>query len=114
MLLMNWNFLNDGKSAMIKNRRSDERVSINLPARWNGLSGKNEARIEDLSMGGCFVNTRGRVDVGEIVSIEIKLPAGEWLSLRGEVASYMPGTGYGVLFSFLTEDEEQALRELIS
>lgn len=98
---------------MIKNRRSDERVSINLPARWDGLSGNNEARIEDLSMGGCFVNTRGCVDVGEIVGIEIKLPAGQWLQLRGEVATYMAGTGFGVLFTFLTEEEEQSLRELI-
>ncbi len=99
---------------MTKNRRSDERVSTNLPARWDGLSGKNEARIEDLSLGGCFVNTKGRVDIGEVVGIEIRLPSGEWLQLRGEVASYMVGTGFGVLFTFITEDEEQALRELIS
>ncbi len=99
---------------MTENRRSDERVSINLPARWDGLSGRNEARIEDLSLGGCFVNTRGRVDVGEIVAIEMKLPSGEWLQLRGEVATYMVGTGFGVLFTFLTDDEEQALRELMT
>jgi len=99
---------------MTKNRRTDDRVSTNLPARWDGLSGKNEARIEDLSMSGCFVNSKGRVDVGEIVGIEIKLPSGEWLPLRGEVASYLAGTGFGVLFTFLTDDEEQALRELIN
>jgi hypothetical protein len=99
---------------MTENRRSDERVSINLPARWDGLSGTHEARIEDLSLGGCFVNTKGRVDIGEVVGIEMKLPSGEWLQLRGEVASYMLGTGFGVLFTFLTEDEEQALRELIN
>jgi hypothetical protein len=99
---------------MTENRRSDERVSINLPARWDGLSGRHEARIEDLSLGGCFVNTKGRVDVGEIVGIEMKLPSGEWLQLRGEVATYMVGTGFGVLFTFLTDDEEQALRELIT
>jgi hypothetical protein len=99
---------------MTENRRSDERVSINLPARWDGLSGRNEARIEDLSLGGCFVNTKGRVDIGEVVGIEIKLPSGEWLPLRGEVATYMVGTGFGVLFTFLTDEEEQALRELIT
>jgi len=99
---------------MDKNRRSDERISTNLPARWDGLSGQNEARIEDLSMGGCFVNTRGRVDIGEVVGIEMKLPSGECLQLRGEVASYMAGTGFGVLFTFLTEDEEEVLRGLIS
>lgn len=99
---------------MTENRRSDERVSINLPARWDGSSGAHEGRIEDLGLGGCFMNTVGRVDVGEVVSLEIKLPSGEWLPLRGEVASYQIGIGFGVLFTFLTDDEEQALREVIT
>ncbi len=98
---------------MTDNRRSDERVATNLTAKWGGLDGDHEGRVEDLSLGGCFVNTVGRVDVGEIVSVEIKLPSGEWLALRGEVASYQVGIGFGLLFSFLTEDEEQALREFL-
>lgn len=99
---------------MTENRRSDERISTNLPAKWDGLAGNYEARIEDLSLGGCFVNTPGRVDVGEVVSVEIKLPSGEWLPLRGEVASFQPGIGFGLFFTFLTSDEEQALRELVT
>ncbi len=99
---------------MTDDRRSDERVTTNLPAKWDGLSGIHEARIEDVSLGGCFVNTTGRVDVGEIVVVEIKLPSGEWLQLRGEVCSYQQGIGFGVLFPFLTEDEELSLRELIT
>lgn len=31
---------------MDKERRSDERVPTNLPAKWDGLSGGHEARIE--------------------------------------------------------------------
>src|SRR6266496_1635599 len=98
---------------MNDNRRQDERVSINLPAKWDGLSGGDEARVEDLSMGGCFINTRGRVDTGEIISLAIKLPSGEWLELRGEVTSYQPGIGFGLVFTFLTDDEEYSLRPLI-
>jgi hypothetical protein len=98
---------------MTNNRRSDERVSTNLPAKWSGVTGDHEGRIEDLSLGGCFVNTTARADVGEVVSLEIKLPSGEWLDLRGEVTSYQIGIGFGLLFSFLTDEEEQALRELI-
>ena len=98
---------------MTENRRIDERVSTNLAVRWDGQSGGQEARIDDLSLGGCFVNTTGRVDQGEVVSLSIKLPTGEWLPLRGEVVSYQQGIGFGVLFSFLTDEEEQALRELI-
>jgi Tfp pilus assembly protein PilZ len=99
---------------MTEDRRSDERISVNLPAKWDGLAGNYEARIEDLSLGGCFVNTPGRVAVGEVVSLDIKLPSGEWLQLRGEVAALRPGIGFGLLFTFLTYDEEQALRELVT
>jgi hypothetical protein len=99
---------------MTENRRKDDRVSINLPAKWIGFAGKYEARIEDVSVGGCFVNTSGRVDVGEIVGIEIKLPSGEWLPLRGEVVSFQEGIGFGVLFSFSTDKQKQALKKLIA
>lgn len=99
---------------MTEERRSDERVSLNLPVRWDGLSGTSEARIEDLSLGGCFVNTGGRVEVGELVGLEIKLPSGEPLVLRGEVTSSQNGIGFGVVFPFLTAEEEQGLRELLS
>lgn len=99
---------------MTEDRRNDERVSLNLQVRWHGLAGLHEARLEDLGFGGCFVNTVGRVDVGEVIGIEIKLPSGEWLQLRGEVAACQPGIGFGLLFSFLTDDEEQALRELLT
>ena len=99
---------------MTEDRRSDERIATNLTAKWGGLAGDHEGRIESLSLGGCFVNTTGRVHVGEIVGVEIKLPSGEWLQLRGEVASYQIGIGFGLLFSFLTADEEQSLREFIT
>ena len=99
---------------MGQERRTDERVQLNLSARYDGLSGLHEARIEDISLGGCFVNARGHVDPGEIVTLEIKLISGEWLPLRGEVTSVQPGIGFGMVFTFLTDDEEQMLRELIS
>lgn len=99
---------------MKEDRRDDQRVPTNLIARWDGLSGAAESRVEDISLGGCFVNTKGQVQVGEIVSLEIQLESGKWLRLRGEVVSYQPGIGFGVVFSFLTPDEEQILRRLLT
>lgn len=99
---------------MTDERRSDERISLNLPVRWDGMAGISDARLEDLSLGGCFVNTGGRVDLGELVGLEIKLPSGEPLLLRGEVTSYQAGIGFGVVFPFLTDEEEQAIRELVA
>lgn len=98
---------------MSDERREDERVSANLPAKWEGTTGGHEARIEDISLGGCFVNTAGRVELAEVISLEIRLPSGDWLPLRGEVTSYQPGIGFGLNFTFLTQDEEFALRQLV-
>ena len=98
---------------MTEDRRSDKRVGTNLPARWSGVAGNQEGRIEDLSLGGCFVNTTGRVDVGETVIVEIRQPCGEWLRVNGKVTAFHIGIGFGLMFSFLKEDEQQALRELI-
>jgi hypothetical protein len=98
---------------MTENRRTDERVSTNLAVKWHGVSGDHEGRIEDLSLWGCFINTSGRVDAGEVVIVDIKLPTDQWLSLRGEVAAYQLGMGFGLKFAFLTDEEEQMLRDLI-
>ncbi len=99
---------------MNENRRKDNRVTINLAAKWDGMSGGYEAKVEDMSMGGCFVNTPGRVDPGELVTLEINLPSGEWLQLRGEVTSYQPSIGFGLVFTFLTDEEQDLLRQLIN
>jgi len=98
---------------MTDDRRAEDRVSTNLPARWDGLSGIHDAHVQDISLGGCFVNTDVHVDTTEHVSLEIRLPSGEWLPLRGEVTSTQPGIGFGLLFSFLTDEEEIALRRII-
>ena len=77
------------------------------------MSSKHEARVEDVSMGGCFVDTVGRVGVNEAVDLEILLPSGEWLPLRGRVATYQPGVGFGMSFTALSEDETAALKKLM-
>lgn len=99
---------------MTQERRTDTRVSVNLPARWDGLSGQHEARIEDIGLGGCFVATMMRVDMGDVIPLEIKMPSGEWLQLGGEVTSYQQAVGFGLQFSFITDEEESALRELMN
>jgi hypothetical protein len=96
---------------MTEEKRRNERVSTNLAAKWRGVTGNHEGRIEDLALGGCFVNTTGRVDVGEVVNVEIRLPSGEWLPLRGEVTYYHAGIGYGLMFTLITD--EAVLRNLV-
>ena len=98
---------------MPNERRRSERKRILVEAKWESMSRTHEARVDDISLGGCFVNTFGRVELNEEVNLEVQLPSGEWLPLRGYVASYQPGVGFGLSFTSLSEDEIAALRELI-
>ena len=98
---------------MSRERRSNARKQILLEAKWESLSSRHEARVDDVSLGGCFVNTYAKVELGEHVDLEIQLPSGKWLPLRGQVASYQPGVGFGMSFSSLSAKETAGLKELI-
>jgi hypothetical protein len=100
-------------SIMAGERRHSERKRILLEAKWESMSRTHEARVDDVSLGGCFVNTYGKVELGEHVELEIQLPSGEWLPLRGSVASYQPGVGFGMSFSSLGAEESAILKQLI-
>src|SRR5262249_23176666 len=95
-------------------RRLSERVATNLPVRWHGISGSHEDRIEDLSATGCFVNTKGAVDVGEMVRLFIQLPSSAWLPLRGKVIFFHQITGFSVAFAIDDEEQRQQLTELVA
>lgn len=93
-------------------RRNHQRVRINLPVKWDAMTGIHEARLQDISHSGCFVDTRARVELNEDLHIQICLPSDEWLHLRGTVTSYQPGIGFGLLFLYGSEEEEKAVKEL--
>ena len=95
-------------------RRHSNRKRLLLEAKWESMSRAHEARIDDISVGGCFVNTLGRVELNEVVNLEIQLPSGEWLPLRGCVVSYQPGVGFGLSFTSLDEEQIAVLKELIA
>jgi hypothetical protein len=99
---------------MSDERRRTERKRILVEAKWESMSRTHEARVDDISLGGCFVNTFGRVELNEAVNLEVQLPSGQLLALRGYVASYQPGVGFGLAFTSLTEDEIAGLRELMA
>lgn len=95
-------------------RRTNDRKKVLLEARWESMSRYHEARVDDVSLGGCFVNTFGHVEIDEPVELQILLPSGDWLALHGTVASYHAGVGFGMSFELKDENEEEALKELIA
>ena len=99
---------------MTRERRSNKRKLILIEAKWESMSRTHEARVDDISMGGCFVNTFGRVELNEPVNLEINLPSGGLLSLSGRVASYQQGVGFGMCFDSLSEEQSATLEELLA
>ncbi len=98
---------------MSEERRAEERVPLMLELRWQSLSGKHTARISDISMGGCYVETMGQVTTGDLIRFEVQLPTGRWMPLIGEVVYQHPGMGFGLRFRTLTESQKQMIASLI-
>jgi hypothetical protein len=54
------------------------------------------------------------VEVGEPVALKILRRSGEWLSVRGYVATYQNGVGFGMAFTDLSEESQKGLQDLIA
>lgn len=98
---------------MTNEQRHHERVRLPLEARWEGLSGKHEARVYDISVGGCYIETLGQVTPGERVSFQIQLPGGIWLQLHGEIVHGELNIGFGLRFIELGERECELLLQMV-
>ena len=94
-------------------RRHEKRLEVCLDAVWDGNSGNHPARVTDLSEGGCYVDTLGEAQVGEILSVTLQLPNGDSLQLSGEVAHQMPPMGFGVRFVDLSSEQLKKVRSLL-
>lgn len=94
----------------MSDRRTEKRWDVCLDAVWDGKSGNYQARVTDLSEGGCYVDTMGEAQVGEVLVFKLQLPEGEWLELTGEVAHQTPPLGFGLRFINLTNEQHEKLR----
>jgi len=93
----------------MSDRRTEQRWDVCLDAVWDGKSGNYDARVTDLSEGGCYVDTMGEAQVGEVIVFKLQLPDGEWLELSGEVAHQRRPLGFGLRFVNLTEEQHEKL-----
>lgn len=98
---------------MTEERRGEERVPLVLELRWESLSGKHTARISDMSLGGCYVETMGQVTTGELIRVQVQLPTGRWLPLVGEVVYHLPGMGFGMRFRSMTPTQTEMISSLL-
>ena len=96
----------------MQERRTTERIRINLKARWEGLISQGQGAICDLSPTGCFVLTGGEVAVGELVRLEIHSPNRIDL-VWGWVVYAVAEMGFALRFAFSKDSEMRELASLI-
>ncbi|MEO8434473.1 MAG: PilZ domain-containing protein [Pyrinomonadaceae bacterium] len=92
------------------NRRTKPRLNSNLDALWQD---QRPAKITNLSAGGCYLDTVGEVQEGEVVGFRVLLPDDDWLYLEGEVRHHSVGSGFGVRFVDLNEEQAEKLQWLL-
>lgn len=91
-----------------------EAVTVSLDVVWQGSTVKQDARMSEISMDGCFIDskTQGRA-LGEIVEFKVHLPSGPWVSLRGELIDEDYPMGFGLRFTELTDSDKRLLAQVV-
>ena len=89
-------------------------VAVSFDVVWQGSSGKQDARMSEISMDGCFIDSRvqGRA-LGDRVEFKVHLPDGPWVSLQGELISEEYPIGLGLRFSGLTDADKALLAQVV-
>lgn len=93
--------------------RQHNRIAISLDVVLDAGSGKLDARISDISLGGCYVDTIVQVSVGETMRFKVRLPMGHWVQLYGEIIHYTQGFGFGIRFSQIAEEDLILIEQVI-
>lgn len=94
----------DPENIMPAERRQHERLSVYLRVKWEGLLGRYDGMLSDISAGGCFILTDEKVTLRELLRLEIQLHTGEWVKVWGEVTNSFPPVGFGVMYTEVDDE----------
>ena len=98
---------------MEKERRSAPRARVKLAARWEGAMSRDDATVTDLSRSGCFVLTGGKVEVKELVWLEIQFDEGQAVTFWAEVVSEAAEIGFALRFNSSSPEDEATLARFL-
>jgi PilZ domain len=93
--------------------REQERVPFFVEVVLESASGKRHARISDLSLGGCFIDSIALMTQGEAVAFDLAEESGRLLHFTGRVTYVLPGVGFGVRFTNVSEEQQAFLDEIV-
>jgi hypothetical protein len=101
------------KLKMEKERRSAPRARVKLTARWEGVLSRENATVTDLSRTGCFVLSGGKVEVKELVWLEIQLTDHQTVNFWAEVVDAASEIGFALKFNSSSTEDEAALAKYL-
>ena len=90
-------------------RRKAPRARVKLPARWEGALSRENATVTDISRNGCFVLTGGKVEMKELVWLEISLTEQQTVNFWAEVVDSASEIGFALKFNSSSPEDEAAL-----
>ena len=94
-------------------RRAHRRVPTQLTVLWEGFLTNNYALMTDVSLGGCYINSAGRVGLDEQIRVDTNLLSQADLSLEGSVAHREWPLGFGMRFANLTDEKAALILQVV-
>jgi len=86
---------------------------VNLAAKWEGVLSQMSGTVTDISTGGCFVLTADRVQLDELIRLEIQLLGGKLIIIWGEIVYRASDIGFGLRFTGCSEQEQIVIERLV-
>lgn len=100
---------------MFELQTQNQPVTVSLDVVWQDSSAKHDARMSEISMEGCFIDSNGQGrSLGETVQFKAHLPSGPWVSLQGELINQDYPIGFGLRFKHLTQADRGLLAQVIA
>lgn len=90
-----------------RDRRANERYSVNIEIDWEGLVGRKKGIISDISREGCFVLSSGEVEDGESLKLFLPLSDGMKVQFWGEVVNHVFEIGFAVRFIEVSDSQQK-------
>ncbi len=96
-----------------RDRRNHDRFQVNIEIEWEGLVGRKNGTISDISQIGCFVLSSGEVEDGESIKILFPLTDGRKIQFWGEVVNHVFEIGFAVRFIELSEAQKDFFEKFV-
>jgi hypothetical protein len=96
-------------------QRQHIRFSLDIPA-WiiTNFGEKQETRLQQISIGGCFTGWEENIYIGDEFRMEIELPNGNFLPLACKALYRFDHTGIGVKFTDISQFEQELISQIIA